>query len=396
MDRKQFLKKIDDPSKQLIGNKVIALNPITQVQNRLCELYDLRKNEVTGNIEMCKARGDDHYEQINENTIYIGLKSEGYKITMSDLMALLNSNFVSVHNPILAYFEHLPEPKTGTIDFFANHVKSIHQEQFNIQFKKWLVRTIACALDCNKFNKQCLTLVGREQGTGKSSFCRYLVPHSLSKYYTENLTSDKDGQIALTQNFLIGLDELSILSRVELNQMKALFSRDRVSVRHPYARKQTTELRRASFTASTNEDSFLSDTTGSVRWLCFEIQAINWDYRKISIDSVWAEAYQLYKSGFNYEMTGQEIRENEERNEQFQVVNSEIEYCQKYFRPSNPTEGCFYTATEIRDQINEKTGRQFDLKNTNQIGKALIKLGFKRTSQRNDGIPRYGYYIESL
>ena len=359
MDRKKFFRKDMNKSNAVAINQNTAPRPIIEVKNRLFEIYNIQRNEVTGNIEARKTGTNDKYIPLNENTVYIQLKGEGYRVTMSDLMALMNSDYIPTYNPFQDYFDHLPEPIPDTIDNFANHVKAIDQEQFNLHFKKMLVRVIACSLNYRIFNKQCFTLIGRRQ-----DLKIHLVPIpgtacTWSKYYTEYFTNDKDGQIALTQNLLIGLDELSSLSKFELNQLKASFSRDNVSVRHPWAKKLTTEPRRASFVASTNEDSFLNDTTGSVRWLCFEILDIDWSYRKIAIDKVWSEAYYLYKSGVEYELTGQEIRQNEQRNEQFQLVSPEFEYCQKYFRPGNSADGSrFLTTTEIRDLINEKTERK--------------------------------------
>jgi len=57
---------------------------------------------------------------------------------------------------------------------------------------------------------------------------------------------------------------------------------------------------------------------------------INWDYSKdINIDDVWRQAYSLYKSGFKYELTAEEIRENELANRQYQVTTVEMEWIQK-------------------------------------------------------------------
>lgn len=40
------------------------------------------------------------------------------------------------------------------------------------------------------------------------------------------------------------------------------------------------EPKRASIWGSTNKAEFLTDVTGSVRWLCFRVREINWDYKK--------------------------------------------------------------------------------------------------------------------
>ena len=41
-----------------------------------------------------------------------------------------------------------------------------------------------------------------------------------------------------------------------------------------------------------NMTEFLSDPTGNVRWIHFEINRIEWNYSKeVDIDTVWAQAY---------------------------------------------------------------------------------------------------------
>jgi predicted P-loop ATPase len=380
------------------GGKGFAPNGTILMKNWVAENYDLRRNEVTGMIEGHPAGTEEEFKILNENTVYIQLKEEGHKVTMQDLIALLKSDFVVHYDPFLDYFDHLPTPVLGTIEKFAGFVKAECPDQFNLHFKKMLVRVIACALEDQTFNKQCFTLVGSAQGTGKSTWCRSLLPQKLRAYSTESISLDKDGQIALAQNLLIDLDELSILSKFEINQLKAYFSRDRVSVRHPFEKKQTTEPRRASFIASTNEQNFLNDTTGSVRWLCFEILSIDWEYRHMPIDTVWAEAYYLYKSGFEYNLTGQELRENEVRNERFQIISPEVEYCQKYLSPGDPNDGGapIWTATELKDYLNTKSQGRADIKSAEKLGKALTFLGFKRVSQRVGDKSRYGYQVKCM
>jgi predicted P-loop ATPase len=97
--------------------------------------------------------------------------------------------------------------------------------------------------------------------------------------------------ISLSENMFINLDELSSMNKFELNHLKSLFSIDSVRVRHPYGSRMQTDPRRASFIGSTNEQSFLTDTTGSVRWLCFEINSIEFTYESIGIDNIWSQPY---------------------------------------------------------------------------------------------------------
>ena len=381
------------------GSEKRKILPIVEVQTALNDWYDLRLNEITGGVEGRK-KGESVFKVLNENNIYIQLLSNGYRVSFSNLCALLNSEFVQSYNPFQEYFDSLPPWTSDDPDYIeelANHVVAVDQTQFNSQFKKMTVRTIACAIDDHFFNKHAFILVGGEQNTGKSTFCRYLLPDALKNYFTESIPNDKDGLISLCENFIINLDELSTLSKFELNHLKSLFSKDSVRIRHPFARKSQTDPRRASFVGSTNEDTFLTDTTGSVRWLCFEIIKILWSYKQTPIDKVWSQAYALYKSGFTFQLTADELKENNTRNQQFQQIPTEYDYIQKYISPGNEfIDGEFQTASEIRAYIVSKSDFKADIKSSEKIGKTLTQLGFKRVSKRVEGKehPQWGYIVK--
>ena len=398
-DKDRDRQKKNKPSRGSENRKIL---PIVEVQQTLNDWYDLRFNEISGVVEGRK-KNEDVFKVLNENNIYIQLLSQGYRVSFSNLCALLNSEFVQPYNPFQEYFNSLP-PWTSEdpdhIEEMANHIVAMDQPQFNNHFKKMLVRTIACAIEDRTFNKHAFILVGGEQHTGKSTFCRYLCPESLkNNYNTESIPGDKDGLISLCENFIINLDELSLLSKFELNHLKSLFSKDSVRVRHPFARKSQTDPRRASFVGSTNEDTFLTDPTGSVRWLCFEIVEVKWAYKSIPIDKAWSQAYALYKSDFKYQLTSDELKENNTRNQQFQQISMEYDYIQKYVSQGNELEnGLFQTPTEIRAYIVSKSDFKADIRSTEKIGKILKQLKYKRVSKRVEGseYPVYGYIVKYL
>jgi len=374
--------------------------PIVGVKNALTEWYELKKNEIDGQIEVRNKGEDVEYKPLNYNNLRVRLLSNGHNLPDSDLRALLDSEFVPSYNPFQNYFDSLPTWTINDEDYIeliANHVIALDQNQFNLHFKKMLVRTIACALDNHFFNKHAFILVGGTQNTGKSTFCRYLCPIPLDKYFTETIPNDKDGLISLCENFIINLDELSTLSKFELNHLKSLFSKDKVRVRHPYAHKTQTDPRRASFIGSTNEETFLTDTTGNVRWLCFEISGINWSYKEISIDKAWSQAYSLYKQGFQFQLSPEELEKNNIRNRQFQHTPMEYDLIRKYFSPGTEWEDDkFKTPTEILAYIVSQSDFRADIRSTEKIGKVLHQLGFQRVSKRQKGVdyPQWGYFVK--
>ena len=406
IDIKKYEKKYpeyfkDDPNEEAIvpvdtikkektnGNKFFL------AMKYMDEHYDLRHNIISTEYEY-KEKEEDQYRILNENDIFINMQLDGVNLSLNNLMALLKSQYVKKYNPFLDYFETLPEwdKKTDYIKELASFVKvsETDRTRFENHFKKWMVRAVKCSLVDSYFNKQAFILVHDKQNSGKSTFCRFLIPQKLKDYIAENLSVDKDSRILLTTNMLINLDELSTLSKVEINALKSLFSKDKINDRLPYDRKNSIIPRRASFIGSTNQAEFLSDETGSVRWLCFIIDSIDWSYSSmVDIDKVYAQAYNLFISGFNCDLTADEIQENEEYNRQFQITTTEKELISKYFEPGKKENGDkFMTSTEILMFLSMMTENRVRLSSV-IVGRSLKMLGYTREKAGSDRI--FGYYM---
>lgn len=361
-------------------------------ENYLSTHYDFRYNTIKHDIEYSK-KGKLNFVTVNENELFRELNKSGIKISIPVLIAILRSDFVPNYNPFNYYFENLKPWKDGDTDHIGNlskHVTATEQQQFETQFKKWLVRCVACALVDEYYNKQAFILVHSAQNSGKSTFCRFICPPALREYIAEDITDDKDSRILLTKNLLVNLDELASLSRKDINNLKALFSKDKVNERLPYDRKNSILNRVCSFIGSTNMSEFLADETGSVRWLCFNIKKIDWHYKEnVNIDEVWAQAYSLFKSDlFAYDMTSAEIQENENRNAKFQILSTEAELIPSYLEPVAELDEFFLTATDILVYMQSwNTGVRL---NKVMIGKGMMINGFKRV--KNSKTDRWGYY----
>lgn len=361
-----------------------------KAEQYLEDRYEFRYNTVSLAFESRK-KGEFEFEETNENNLYIELNKNGINITQNKLIAILKSDFVPHYNPLIEYFEELPawDKKTDHINKLASYVNTFDNEQFAYHFKKWCVRAVKCVFDQDYFNKQAFILVHKGQSSGKSTWCRFLCPPPLKNYIAEDIKgNDKDDRILICKNFIINLDELSALSKTDINALKAFFSKTFINERLPYDKKNTLLSRVCSFVGSTNMGEFLNDETGSVRWLCFELSGqINFDYKKhIDINLVWSQALELSRTGFQCELTLEDIKRNEERNEKFANRTIEQELIDSYLeKPSEKNKGQFQTPTDIMIQLRQKYER---LNSPERIGKALVKNGFDKVKKS-----RYGYYV---
>ena len=361
--------------------------------------FDFRYNEIQNQIEF-KEKNDVVFEELNECDLYTHLRIKNINISMNDLGAILRSKFVARYNPFEEYFESLPkwDGTTVHISNLAGFVEAVDQERFARHFKKALVRCISCSLG-RTVNKHAFILVGGQNG-GKSTFIRNLCPPRLKEYYSENISTDKDGLISLCENLIINLDELAALQKTETNALKNILSKDAVKVRRPYDKKQSVSKRRANFFGSTNKEEFLNDETGSVRWLCFNTLKIDWSYQeRVGIDLVWAQAYALFQNDFRSELTFTEIEENEISNTSYQLRSAELEIIQKHLVPVKKSEKSAeaLTATDILERLQDRTTVLHN-SNSQKIGKALAELKFERVSERigESKMPQKVYWVKFL
>jgi len=375
----------------------LTSNKFLITEEYLSRNFDLRNNVVSNKFEY-RRKGEIEWEEMNENNMFIQLQKDGINISLNHLVALLKSDFVKKYHVFREYFQRLPQwdGNTDHIKKLTSFLQTDDRQRLENHFKKWLVRTVKTAIDDQYFNKQAFVLVSMKQNSGKSTFCRFLCPPDLKDYIAESIATDKDSLIAITENFLINLDELSQADKAEINAFKSLFSKEKVKARLTYDKRPTVHSRRASFIGSTDRWEFLTDENGSVRWLCFEIDCIDWNYiNEVNIDKVWAQAYHLLtRTNFDYNLTAEEIKENDWNNKRYQVATPERDLLIKFFQPGDDKTGDFKTATDMLEYISARTAINLS---PVKVGKELRFLGFERKSKRiHESLSVYGYYVNTL
>jgi predicted P-loop ATPase len=216
------------------------------------------------------------------------------------------------------------------------------------------------------------------------------LPKELDSYYQENPDlKDKDTQIAVSQCIMFNFDELGAMNRYKL-EFKSLMSAGNIRVRKHYAASASSHHRICSMVASTNEFDFIIDESGSVRYLCFEVIAIDFNYTAaLNIDNLWAQAYYMYKSDKSIgEMSKEEIEENMLANEQF-MDQPELETIirRHYRKPRNGENAILLTATELKEELS----KIYVVIHWNEItlGKALKNLFGNKRSCSKDKTKRY-------
>lgn len=390
--------KKNKPERNGAGNTLIA-----RIEADLKERYSIRYNLLKNAVEI-KTNDGDKWADVDERRakqIEAELLHKGYARVNYTLNVILSN--AEEFDPVTDYLQTLPswDGQTDYIGQLANFVEvdKERRDWFNRMFKKHLVRLLACAIGEIPFNKHCLVLVSG-QNDGKTSFLRYLCPLPWREYYTEDVDfENKDGLIALARNLFINLDELRNLSRQDINKVKSYLSKDSIKARLPFDRRETKLKRRASFFGSTNNAEFLTDETGNVRWLVFEIKGVKHDnggnhgYCRIDINQVWAQAYGLLKKRYPYQLTREEIERSEGFNKAHTKKPLEYELILKYYDQST-NRADFQTASDIKRRLEIQTLGK--LSNPENIGKALRMLGIDRIAKKVNGQTVYGYLLKAV
>lgn len=395
-------KKFDNQTEHKKTNK----NQYVQIRDYLFNKYDLRRNEISLDVEI-REKSKPFFEVLNDANLICELLENNFTRIETSLKAILQSDQVESYNPLKDYLNSLPkwdESKPDYIKQLSGYVVACKQDWFNRQFKKMIVRNLACSLGIIAFNKQCFTIIGN-QNDGKTTFLRFLCPPILKDYYTENITLDKDGKIALATNLFINLDEIATIPYKERNKIKSLLSQEYIKERPPYGSKAIRIKRIANFMASTNEKELLTDETGNVRWIIFEIDSIKHDrggskgYSKnIDIDNIYSQAFYLLNNGFKFELTVDEIKESENYNSEYIKSFVELDLIQKhYLKDDQQNEFNFKTNADILSELIKETYGDIKL-NPNMIGKALKHIGVNKSSKysKERGHSIKGYYVERI
>ena len=377
---------------------------VEDIQQFLSDRVLMRYNLVTHQTEVhwLTDFGDDlqqipQWERINdriENTLWKELSKEK-PVRMRDLQYVIGSDYVPAYHPFRFYLGHLPpwteEQGDNIMELSLSvNVKGDSDEQFLFAeyLKKWLVAMVASWMDDRVVNNVMLVLIG-PQGAYKTTWFAHLLPPQLREYFYTKTNSgmvSKDDLLTLSQYGLMCWEELDSMQLKELNKLKAAMTMPSINERAAYARHHENRPHLASFCGTGNNVQFLSDPTGTRRWLPFEVENIDSPMTSpFNYEGIYSQAYALYRQGFRYWFDRNEILRLSQHNQQFETARSEQELIDEYFRQPVGIEGGEYLPASVILQLVGGTSMK-DI-NATKLGRALTAMGFE--SKMTRGIRRY-------
>ena len=360
-------------------------------------------NQITDQ-SLFRRGPDREWEQLDERAVCTLRKDMNIEthcwVAKGDVNDILRSDVARLIHPVRNYIQGLPKwDGTDRVAELADHVvvDPVQTGQSRLQahqlfcwaLHKWLVASAATWLSEENANQTILTLIG-EQGIYKTTFFRYLLPMELRQYYHENSTnsfSNKDEQIALTENCLVEIEEVDAFRDQHNADLKSLSTKVKLKIRRPYDKFMVCKHRLASLCATGNQERFLVDETGNRRWLCFRVASID-DPRQWTLDytQLYAQLRDEYLDGFPYFFNKKEEEQIKQQNEYFRIVSDEEQLIMEHFRKPLPTDIDIktYSAATIAQRISY--GRMPI--SSRKVGLAMKSLGYTPLHSRSGNIYR--------
>ena len=290
--------------------------------------YELRKNVMRGVAEYRLRTGIGFsFQDLTEearNSITMRAMEQGIKCWDKDIRRYVNSDDIERYDPMNDFLEHLPQwDGKDRVTPLAHRIPTQWQE-FPYLFNIWMRSMVAMWLGKGQLTGNALVplLIGR-QGCGKSSFCRILLPRELQDYYNDriNFKNEQDLNLGLSSFGLINLDEFDKITQRQQIVLKYLVSTADLKYRPPYGKAYTSNRRYASFIGTTNDQTPLTDPSGSRRFLCVSIDGDIDFETPVDHTQLYAQLMFEIRHGERYWLSKDEERALMEHNLAYQRLN---------------------------------------------------------------------------
>ena len=356
--------------------------------------WDLRFNEMDNNIELRPAgQPAADFVPMNErshNSLVMQVQNELPQCYRSWVDCYLYSEAVPSYHPLRQYLHDLPQwDGTDRVGRVASMVSD--DPQWHLVFRRWLRAMVAGWMQAGEgrtafVNHLAPVLVSAQQGLGKSTFCRSLLPLSLRAYYTDkfDLTSDSHAERQLGCMALVNMDEFDRYSERQMGVLKNLMQLTQLSMRRPHGRSMMVVPRVASFIGTSNFDELLTDPSGSRRFYCQVVTRYIGAVEEPH-DQLYAQLLAEIAAGEPVLFTKEEEAEIERHNALYYRESPlEAAFAQSFRLPAAGERGqaVWLSATEIFEHLKRTSSRALQGVTAMRMGTLLRRLGAEKQHRR--------------
>ena len=355
------------------------------------EHYTLRRNVMTGVAEFrtnATGHGFRPLDVAARNTMTIRALKAGVDSWDRDLDRYINSSLIPLYYPMQDFISHLPA--WDGHDHVADLARRVHTDDpcWAEDFHKWLLSMVAQWIGKDRQHGNAIVplLIG-PQGSGKTTFCRRLLPDWMQTYYSDHIKMNNDNDIFLAMSgyALINIDEFDAMKKSQQPLLKYLLSKHDVKFRPPYGKTLEERQRYASFIATTNNVRPLTDRTGSRRFLCVYADTID-NTGHISHSQLFAQLRQELEEGRRYWFDEEETARIISQNNRYQQVHDYQQMISILFHPAvdTPEDTPWMSMPVIMQQMADAFPTFEIKKNTDsELGKKLTAMGYAKKKLNN-------------
>ena len=388
-----------DENKHRIGTKRDAAKSracILKMMRLLTDRYVFRYNEVMKCTEHRRHNswvGD--FKPVDAaalKSLTIEVELEDIPASIKDVRNFLESNFIQKYNPVEAFLYECLGKWDG-----MEHIRTLartvpndnpHWEDW---FYTWFLAMVQQwrGLYHPTYGNSMVPLLISKQGYNKSTFCRRLIPDSLSWGYNDNLILTEKRQVlqGMSQFLLINLDEFNQISpKVQQGFLKNLLQLPTVKVKPPYGSHVMEFPRLASFIATSNMTDILADPSGNRRFLGVELTGpIDVSVRPNYVQ-LYAQAMQALEAGEKPYFDASETAVIMKSNQKFQTESPFKQCFLELFEPTtDASKGEYMTATAIYVQLRKHFGSSLQVSCIQHFGRELQNIEGLKSRQAHRG-----------
>lgn len=365
----------------------LTLFNLQLLQHYLSTRYLFRRNTITDSLEY-NERGKHLLSwrpltAHTQNSICLNAMKAGIEIWDKDLTRYLQSDFVADYDPIVEWINDLPkwDGKDRLAELSAS-VKTTNP-QWDSDLRVWLRSMVSQWTNrrCLHGSSIVLMLIGG-QGTGKSTFCKRLMPEELSAYYNDRIdfTNKREAERALMRFCLICMDEFDQITPSQTASLKHIIQKSDVKWRKMYQDDIEQRHRYAAFCATTNSLTPLTDPTGSRRYLCTEVlDRIDTSF-PIDHKQLYAQIVSEIRSGLpTYFSVDDELRIQQMNKMYYKEQPLETIMNTMVKAADENEEGEWLTSLDVVERIRKRfRGIKADASTMDKISKILVSRNIQR------------------
>ena len=335
--------------------------------------------------------GDREYNLDQISRFYLHLSNHKQRwskdVTVDAVVTFAELN---EYDPIAAYLHNLnhvqplPDKDWNNLDQFLFNIDDPVARAF---MPRYLVAAVKRACQPSSQYRQIPVLIG-SQDIGKTELGRSL----FGQYYGGGLSGkfDIDDVCILERLWCCELAELDGITRKsQIEAFKDFISRTEDFSRRKYG-KGTIKIPRRSVFWGTSNTPPLNDSSGSTRLVCIPHPNKKLPIERVlnAFDSIWARAYKEFRKGFQCYSTDEEKISINERNSDFEYVDSWFEKIEKFL---NETTLELVTTERIHELLDLDPRHLSNNSISPRIKKIMFKCGWKYGRPTIDGEQQRGY-----